>query len=244
MSVFLKATWQNLIQLIYTVPADAFREILPAELEPELIDGKAILMLSAMEFRQTRVKGLKIPFHVNFPEINLRVRVLHNGVPGVFFLRQFVPKHCIAVVARRIYNEPYESFPLEFTTRVLPGTDEDSTLQELSCKLWRKDKTLEIRIYADDEQENLSTETDAEREQEVFETLNAEILNGFGLNDKGSLITYTIEQKALELMPVREWSVTGDVQSIFEDCLPFSLPEIPDEVWFSKGQSVRITQPR
>jgi uncharacterized protein YqjF (DUF2071 family) len=101
MSVFLKATFQNLLQFEYSVPVESIASLLPTGLVPETKNGKAILILTALEFRETKVKGLKIPFHVNFPEIHLKTIVRKGEQTGVFFIRQFVPKHCIAVVARR-----------------------------------------------------------------------------------------------------------------------------------------------
>ena len=66
----------------------------------------------AFDFLNTKVKGIKIPFHVNFPEINLRYYIKHKGERGVMFWKELVPKHCIALVAKRVYNEPYEAAPM------------------------------------------------------------------------------------------------------------------------------------
>lgn len=237
MSVFLKATFQNLLQLVYSVPASAIQALLPEGLEPELKNGKAQLILSALEFRQTKVKGLKIPFHVNFPEIHLKTRVRRGNQSGVFFIRQIVPKHCIAVVARRIYHEPYESFPIEFTLQAMPGSEEGTTIEELTCKLWKKDKTLEVRAFIE------SSLQEGDSSEDFYENLPPETLIGFGTNDKGELSTYTMEQKALKAIKVEEWSMTGDLNGIFEDSFPEGFSEYPDEVLFIQGQSVKITQP-
>jgi len=241
MSVFLKATWQNLIQIIYLVDAEQIRKFLPDELEVELFQGKAQLILSALEFRQTRVKGLKIPFHVNFPELNLRVKVLKDQVPGVFFLRQYVPKHCIAVVARRIYNEPYESFPMEFEVNHIPGTDEDMPLLECTCKIWKKEHTLVVKVFAEENMEMNPAQTSPDTE--TYDSSDADIITGFGQNEKFEIIQYTIEQKKRSFLPVKEWSIVGDIGKIFDDILPEGLIHEPAEVQFSYGQVVRITQP-
>lgn len=238
MSVFLKATFQNLLQLVYAVPPEQIQALLPAGLEPMLVEGKAQLILSALEFRQTRVKGLKIPFHVNFPEVHLKTMVRHDGQTGVFFIRQFVPKHCIAVVARRIYHEPYEAYPIEFSLQPIPGPEEGTTIRELNCRIWKKEHSVTIRAYVD----SPHTETEPLQEEWV-ESLNPELLTGFGRNDKGELTTYTMEQKALQAHRVSEWSLTGDLNEIFRDCLPEGFPEYPVEVLFIQGQAVRITQP-
>lgn len=239
MSVFLKATFQNLLQFEYSVPVESIASLLPDGLVPETKNGKAILILSALEFRETKVKGLKIPFHVNFPEIHLKTMVRKGEQTGVFFIRQFVPKHCIAVVARRIYHEPYESFPIQFSLESKPGTEEGSTLQELSCKLWKKDDQVEIKAFV----EAFPTSEEDSSPEQAFESLPPEILIGFGKNEKGEVSTYTMEQKALKAIEVNEWSIIGQLDGIFSDCFPAGFPEAPDEVLFIQGQAVKITQP-
>ena len=85
MKVFLSAEWHNLINLTYRVPAEKLEPLLPKGVELDLYEGHAHLSLVAFDFINTRVKGMKIPFHVDFPEINLRYYVRagrHRGGIG------------------------------------------------------------------------------------------------------------------------------------------------------------------
>jgi hypothetical protein len=240
MSVFLKATWQNLIQLVYTAPIDEVQTLLPEGLTPEIFDGKAHIILSALEFRQTRVKGLKIPFHVHFPEINLRIPVRKQGVTGVYFLRQYVPKHCIAVVAKRIYHEAYEAYPMEFLVQHVPDADEGTSIMECHCKLWKKEDTLDIQVYAVEPENYIPVDENHPPEPAVGD---ADFITGFGTNDKQEIIEYRIEHRKQEFFEVREWSIRGDLTKIFDDCIPKGISEMPIHVSFSHGQAVKITQP-
>jgi len=108
MSPFLTAKWWNLINITYAVPPELLLPHVPKGVELDVQDGKAFVSLVAFDFLDTRVKGLPIPFHVNFPEINLRYYLKYKGKRGVAFLREFVPRFCIAFVANRLYNEPYK----------------------------------------------------------------------------------------------------------------------------------------
>ena len=60
--------------------------------------------------------GVKIPFHVNFEEVNLRfyVKRLENGVykKGVVFIKEIVPKSALTFVAKMVYDENYETLPM------------------------------------------------------------------------------------------------------------------------------------
>jgi uncharacterized protein YqjF (DUF2071 family) len=63
----------------------------------------------AFGFRRTRVHGMRIPGHVTFPEINLRFYVEMHGERAVVFIREYVPRPAISIVARLLYNEPYRT---------------------------------------------------------------------------------------------------------------------------------------
>ncbi|MGA7814742.1 YqjF family protein, partial [Caballeronia sp.] len=67
-------------------------------------------------FDKVRVKGLAIPLHTRFEEINLRFYVRRREDDGsvkrgVVFIREFVPRRAIAWIAKRFYEEPYVAIP-------------------------------------------------------------------------------------------------------------------------------------
>jgi uncharacterized protein YqjF (DUF2071 family) len=76
--------------------------------------------LVAFEFRRTRVRGVAIPRHVAFPEINLRFYVRYDGERGVVFIRELVPRWAVATVARLLYNEPYQRVPMRCSAEPAP----------------------------------------------------------------------------------------------------------------------------
>jgi len=80
-------------------------------------DGEALISLVGFLFRDTRVRGIAIPFHTTFEEVNLRFYVLRETPEGerrraVVFIREIVPRAAIAFVARAIYGEPYTAVPM------------------------------------------------------------------------------------------------------------------------------------
>jgi uncharacterized protein YqjF (DUF2071 family) len=75
-------------------------------------EGNALVSLVGFLFKNTRVVGLRIPYHQTFEEVNLRFYVRRTTSTGqtrraVVFVRELVPRHAIAAVARWVYNEPY-----------------------------------------------------------------------------------------------------------------------------------------
>jgi uncharacterized protein YqjF (DUF2071 family) len=65
--------------------------------------------LVAFRFRRTRLRGVPNPLHVNFSEINLRFYVRLHDRRAVVFIREFVTRPAISVIAKLTYNEPYRT---------------------------------------------------------------------------------------------------------------------------------------
>jgi len=74
------------------------------------------MSLVAFRFLDTRVKGVPVPFHRDFDEINLRFYVSAPGPEGrrrgVVFVREVAPRPAIA---RWLYNENYVACPTRST---------------------------------------------------------------------------------------------------------------------------------
>lgn len=106
---FLTARWHDLALITYALDPAILAPYLPAGCEADVVDGMARCSLVAFDFVQVRVRGIAWPFHTAFPEINLRFYVKRDGRRGVTFLREFVPRRAIAVIANAVYNEPYST---------------------------------------------------------------------------------------------------------------------------------------
>src|SRR5438128_566574 len=113
---FLTAEWRNLVMLNYAVDPRLLEKFVPAGTELDTWQGKTFVSLVGFRFLNTRVRGIAIPFHRNFNEVNLRFyvrRLEGNEVRrGVVFIREIVPRRAIATVARVAYNEPYVALPM------------------------------------------------------------------------------------------------------------------------------------
>jgi uncharacterized protein YqjF (DUF2071 family) len=70
-------------------------------------------------FQNTRLRGIRVPFHVEFEEVNLRFYVRRGDRRGVVFIREIVPLRALQLVAEHVYGEPYVTAPMrhEWTHR-------------------------------------------------------------------------------------------------------------------------------
>jgi uncharacterized protein YqjF (DUF2071 family) len=100
---------------------------LPSGTEIDDWQGNALASVVAFQFLNARVRGVAVPLHRNFEEMNLRFyvrRETDDGIRrGVVFLREIVPLPLVALVARLIYNEPYRTLPMRSSieTGTAPG---------------------------------------------------------------------------------------------------------------------------
>jgi uncharacterized protein YqjF (DUF2071 family) len=113
---FLTAEWRSLVMLNYAIDQARLAPFVPASAELDLWDGKALVSMVGFMFLKTRLLGIPVPFHRNFPEVNLRFyvrrKVGNEWRRGVTFIRELVPRAAIAWTARLIYNEPYLAVPM------------------------------------------------------------------------------------------------------------------------------------
>jgi uncharacterized protein YqjF (DUF2071 family) len=120
---FLRAGWYHLAMLNYPVDAGLLQKYVPAGTELDRWQGRAYLSVVGFMMLDTRVRGIPIPCHRNFEEVNLRMYVRRKAADGwrrgVVFIKEIVPRWMTAWVARRFYNENYVATPMRHNV-VLP----------------------------------------------------------------------------------------------------------------------------
>ena len=103
--------------LNYEIDPAALAPFVPAGTELDFWNDKTYVSMVGFLFQDTRVRGVSIPFHRYFEEVNLRFYVTRATAGGetrrgVVFIRELVPRAAVAVVARRLYGEPYWVVPM------------------------------------------------------------------------------------------------------------------------------------
>ncbi len=124
-STFLTAEWRKLIMAQYAIDPAVLIPYLPSGLELDLYNDTCCVSLVGFLFTRVRLKGIPIPFHTRFEEVNLRFyvkRVLPDGTPrrGVVFISEIVPKPAITLVARALYGEAYSTARTRHTWSTTP----------------------------------------------------------------------------------------------------------------------------
>ena len=115
-NTFLKAEWRRLAMMNYEIDPKLLTAYVPYKTELDFYEGKCFVSVIGFMFLNTKIKGFKIPFHVNFEEVNLRFYVRYkegeNWKRGAVFIKEMVPKAAITLVANSFYGEHYETLPM------------------------------------------------------------------------------------------------------------------------------------
>ena len=123
--VFLTAEWRNLVMLNYEVDAALLASYVPQGTELDAFGRKTLVSLVGFRFLRTRMLGaVRVPFHSNFDEVNLRFYVRRRAPGGevrrgVVFIREIVPRLAIALVARLAYHENYHRHSMRHRVRAM-----------------------------------------------------------------------------------------------------------------------------
>ena len=121
---FLKVEWRKLAMANYTKDSQLLKPYLPYKTELDLWNDCCYVSLVGFMFLNTKIKGLKIPFHTNFEEVNLRFYVRYKDgniwKRGVVFIKEIVPKYSLTFIANAVYGEKYETLPMAHTWETQP----------------------------------------------------------------------------------------------------------------------------
>lgn len=228
--VFLSAEWRDLINLTYRVPADVLLPYLPDTIELDLWEGHAHLSLVAFDFLNTRVKGIPIPGHINFPEVNLRFYVRRGRERGVMFIKELVPKGAIAWTAKLFYNEPYERARMS-SVKEGPAGNPDVVRHEL----WKKGKAHRVAVELGESQGIPLNNT--------VDYFFKEHDLGFGVRRNGDVLCYQVEHEEWKVRKIKEVKLDWDFGAVYGKKWAFLNEQEPTYALFAEGSDVRVYHP-
>lgn len=233
-AVFLTADWRDLAMLNYEVDPGLLLSLVPHRTEFDTWNGRTFLSLVGFRFLNTRVRGIFLPFHRDFEEVNLRFYVrLREGKQvkrGVVFIREIVPRWLIAAAARTFYNERYVALPMSH--RIEP--DGSGRAVEYGWKF----RTSKNKMRVTAKGTPLLPEGGS---QEQFIT---EHYWGYAAQKDGGCMEYQVQHS-----PWKVWSVTdavfeGDMEKLYGRELNAVLKGPPTSAFLAEGSAVSVHRGR
>jgi uncharacterized protein YqjF (DUF2071 family) len=239
MSSFLTAEWRKLIMAQYEVAPATLAPWLPRGVELDLYKdsgapetpARCCVSLVGFLFDRVRVKGLAVPFHTRFEEVNLRFYVRRTDADGalrrgVVFIREFVPRAAIAVVARTLYEEPYLTLPTRSSIVHSPG----SLGVEYAWNHQRRWHSLAVEASPD--QQSI-----APNSEEEFLT---EHYWGYTRRRNGTTSEYGVRHPRWNIYPISSHKIDVDLGALYGPAFAHLDAQRPSSVLLAEGSAVSV----
>lgn len=231
---FLKAEWKNLAIINYEVDPSILAGYLPQGTKIDYWNEKCYVSLVGFLFKNTRVLGLKIPFHIDFEEVNLRfyVKRFENGQwkRGVVFIKEIVPKTAITFVANTFYKENYTTLPMKHSVI----KKEDSVAFEYQWKINQKWNSITIETKP----HLIAIEENSEAE---FIT---EHYFGYTKLKNNTSCEYEVRHPRWEQFEVIAHSIDVDFESVYGKYFSFLKELKPASVFLAAGSTISVENKR
>lgn len=231
---FLTAEWRKLILANYPVEASVLTPYLPAHTELEYWNNKVYVSLVGFMFMNTRVFGIKIPFHINFPEVNLRFYVRYNDKGnwkrGVVFIKEIVPRPAISLVANTIFNEHYITLPVTNTVQ----TEKEQLTIGYNWKYrnnWNK-----LEVQASPVLSDIKTNSEAEFFTEQFW--------GYSVKSIDTTSEYEVKHPRWKQYVVNNYTIECDFAALYGEAFSYLAQSTPASVILAEGSQISVHSKR
>ena len=224
---FLEAKWQHLLLANYAVQPALLEPFVPKGTVLDPFAVKYFVSLVAFLFDETRVLGIRVPYHVQFEEVNLRFYVIPAGDPtkrAVTFIKEIVPKRIIPLIANTLFNENYVALPMTHVNRA-----------DYHCYTWGQGNI-----------NSLSGRLTMEPTRPVpgsHEEFITEHYWGYAKSRTGT-VEYRVEHPPWRVSELHEFEIAVDFAGTYGPEFGFLSTTKPDHVLYAEGSEVSVSFPK
>lgn len=226
---FLKAEWRKLIMTNYQVNPDVLKPYVPNGTELDFYNNKCYVSVIGFMFKNTKLLGVKIPFHINFEEVNLRFyvkrRVDGEYKRGVVFIKEIVPKPAITFIANTVYNENYETLPMKHSWKTI----EDKV--QVTYQWKKNNKWNSIVVEAENKLNEIKEKSDIEFISEHYW--------GYAKN-KNTTTEYEVKHPKWSFYKVLNYNINVDFLSTYGKSFEVLQNKKPLSVFLIEGSCISV----
>lgn len=184
-------------------------------------------------FLNTRVMGIRMPFHTNFPEVNLRFYVRYKSggeyKRGVVFIREIVPKPALTFVANTVFGERYRTMPME-NKWLIDGPDMNIRYA------WKSRGWHSLEVNAGSAPYPLQAGS-----EEEFITEHYWGYTSIGRDRTGE---YKVEHPCWEIYPVKDYRIQCDFGGLYGKNFEALQRLEPASVFLAEGSAISVFKKR
>lgn len=233
-AVFLTAEWRYLALLNYEVNPEILQPFTPAGTELDQWNGKTFVSAVGFLFLNTRVLGISFPFHRDFEEVNLRFYVRRKAEDGwrrgVVFVKELVPRHVIALLARILYNENYVAVPMNHRIESPPDGSEEVRNVSYSWRFRGRDNY--IKLAARGQPCGLVGGSEEEFITEHYW--------GYSAQRDGGTVEYHVEHPPWRVWHANEAILDCDAAALYGKGFAEYLSTAPSSAFLAEGSKVSV----
>lgn len=231
---FLNAEWRKLALANYEFDAGVLQKYLPAHTELDLWNNTCYVSLVGFMFKDTKMLGMKIPFHINFEEVNLRfyVRYKDGGEwkRGVVFIKEIVPKPAITIVANTLYREHYQ------TAKMRHLWEETAHFREVSYEWEVNSQWQKIWVEAEKNPQPIVKGSETEFITEHYW--------GYTKITAEKTYEYEVTHPTWEAYPVKDYKIDVDFGLVYGEDFKILNELSPKSVMLAEGSEITVENKR
>lgn len=225
----IRAQWKKLVMANYTVDPGLIDPYLPMHTVHDRWNGQCYLSLVGFMFLDTHFMGMKIPFHINFEEVNLRFYVKRPDKEGwkrgVVFIKEIVPLPGVTFIANNFYKEHYVTMPMKHFWKNSP----DQINVEYQ---WKKGKWNSLRI--------ISIPTRYAFKDKSAEEFFTEQYWGYTCENPGLTLEYEVAHPHWDVYKTLDYAIDVDFRSVYGEEFSFLSQQKPDSVFLAEGSEITL----
>ncbi len=227
---FLKAEWRKLAIANYAIDPAVLQKYIPHKTELDIWNNTCYVSLIGFMFKNTKMLGLKIPFHIDFEEVNLRfyVKYVENNQwkRGVVFIKELVPKLALSFVANTFYEEHYQTVPMSHKWELV---DENINI----TYAWKyQNQEQKISVLAENTLHDILPNSETEFITEHYW--------GYTKVNENKTFEYEVTHPKWQTYKVKNYEINVDFGLVYGDDFKFLNNLKPSSVMLAEGSLITV----
>ena len=227
---FLTAHWRKLCFANYAIDPTILQPYVPAHTELDFFEDTCYVSLVGFLFDDVKLKGISVPFHKKFEEINLRFYVRYKDgnkwKRGTVFISEIVSKPAIAWVANTLYNENYSVYKMHY-----------------KHDLTKDENFFSYGLHADNQWNLLQVATAPEAKKYAPKGITAFITEhfwGYSKKSEKQSWEYEVKHPLWKSYEVLDHEIVFDFGKIYGPQFDHLSKRNPDSIQCMDGSAIRI----